>query len=311
MKVKRYYKTPIHSISESINNNQFYIKREDLLPFSFGGNKARKAILFFEDFYKNKANTIVTYGSSSSNHCRIIANIAASKNIPCFIITPTESNNLTYNNQMIKLFGAQIIKTSLTNVSSTINEQLNILKSRGYIPYFIPGGGHGNLGTQAYVNVYNEIVEFEKENKIFFDYIFHTTGTGTTQAGLICGKHINNDNRVIVGISIARKKPYGSNVIKNSINEYVLEHKLQPINEKEIVFIDDYVLDGYGTYNQNILQLIKSVLLNDGIPLDPTYTGKAYWGMLEFIKKNNIKNKTILFIHTGGTPLFFDKLEEL
>ena len=48
--------------------NQLYIKREDLIPFSFGGNKARKAALFFEDFDKGGYDCIVTYGSSSSNH---------------------------------------------------------------------------------------------------------------------------------------------------------------------------------------------------------------------------------------------------
>ena len=47
-----------------------------------------------------------------------------------------------------------------------------------------------------------------------------------------------------------------------------------------------------------------------GIPLDETYTGKAFTGMTEYIKKENITGKNILFIHTGGTPLFFDVLKE-
>lgn len=28
--------------------------------------------------------------------------------------------------------------------------------------------------------------------------------------------------------------------------------------------------------------------------------------MKNYLSKNNIENKNILFIHTGGTPLFFD-----
>ena len=71
------------------------------------------------------------------------------------------------------------------------------------------------------------------------------------------------------------------------------------------------MLDGYGKFNKEILRVIKTVLIRDGIPLDTTYTGKGYWGMLEYIKNNNIKNKNILFIHTGGTPLFFNDLEVL
>ena len=78
------------------------------------------------------------------------------------------------------------------------------LKSEGYKPYFIQGGGHGNIGTQAYVDAYQEIVQFEKETGIYFDYIFHTSGTGTTQAGLVCCQIINGDKRHIIGISNAR-----------------------------------------------------------------------------------------------------------
>ncbi|NLM60309.1 MAG: 1-aminocyclopropane-1-carboxylate deaminase, partial [Clostridium sp.] len=56
---------------------------------------------------------------------------------------------------------------------------------------------------------------------------------------------------------------------------------------------------------------IKDVLVHDGIPMDTTYVGKAYWGMKEYIKKNEIAEKNILFIHTGGTPLFFDDLGDI
>ena len=70
------YSTPIQKLSGTFNNN-FYVKRDDLIPISFGGNKARKAILFFEDIKRTNSDCIVTYGSSSSNHCRIVSNIAA------------------------------------------------------------------------------------------------------------------------------------------------------------------------------------------------------------------------------------------
>lgn len=295
----------------SDGKNQYFIKRDDLHPVSFGGNKARKAMLFFEDIKAKNADSVVTYGSSSSNHCRVIANIAASYKVPCYIVSPLESSHPTTNRKIVELFGAKIIECPVYEVSSTINKLLYQLKTEGASPYFIPGGGHGNIGTQSYVNVYNEIVEFEKVNGVYFDYIFLTSGTGTTQAGLICGKHINGDKKEIVGISNARKNPFGGNVVKESVNDYLSEKNLDPINENEIVFIDDYVLDGYGHYNNEILETIKEILINDGIPLDPVYTGKAYWGMKEYVKKIDIKNKTILFIHTGGTPLFFDSLEKL
>jgi D-cysteine desulfhydrase len=303
--------TPIVMLNEKLNNNLFFIKRDDLIHISFGGNKARKAVLFFEDIKRVSADCIVTYGSSSSNHCRIIANIASAKGIPCFIISPSESSHPTFNSKMIKLFGATVIQCSVSEVRITIDRMLDRLKEQGNKPYFIQGGGHGNIGTQAYVDAYKEIFDYEKTTGTYFDYVFHTTGTGTTQAGLICGKLLNGDKGEIIGISNARKNPYGGQVVLDSVNSYLMSLDRPQVSSDVITFVDDYILEGYGSYNGQILKTIKDVLKYDGIPMDTTYTGKAFWGMKEYIKTNNIIGKKILFIHTGGTPLFFDKLEEL
>ena len=67
-----------------------YIKREDLIPYSFGGNKARKGLLFFKEIDKGGYDCVVTYGSSHSNHCRIIANMAAARKMKCYLISPRE-----------------------------------------------------------------------------------------------------------------------------------------------------------------------------------------------------------------------------
>ncbi|TQR15254.1 pyridoxal-phosphate dependent enzyme [Psychrobacillus lasiicapitis] len=301
----------MQKLSENLNNNLFYIKRDDLLPISFGGNKARKAVLFFEDLMRENSDCVVTYGSSSSNHCRIIANIAAAKEIPCHIISPSESSFGTSNKKLIELFGALVTQCPVAEVSTTIARKMEELRATGYKPYFIQGGGHGDIGTEAYVNAYEEILDYEGLSGLHFDYIFHTTGTGTTQAGLICGKILHGDERDIVGISNARKHPNGGQVVLDSVNSYLLNKDKEPIGLEAIAFVDDYILDGYGSFNNQVLKTIKEVLINDGIPMDATYTGKAFWGMKEYIKKNHILDKKILFIHTGGTPLFFDNLEEL
>lgn len=300
-------KTPIELISENFNKNAFYMKREDLLPFSFGGNKARKAIKFKKDILEKNADIVVTYGSSESNHCRIIANMAKSLNKKCFIISPIEDYIETYNSNLVKMFNAEIIKVPVKDVSETIYNLLEKL-SKSNTPYFIPGGGHGNLGTAAYVDCYNEINQFEKENNIKFDCIFFASGTGTTQAGLVCGQFLNNDtNRRIIGISIARERKRGKKIIIESISNYLKND----FDENLVIFDDSYICKGYNNYNTEILDVIKKVLYNDGIALNTTYTGKAYYGMIEYIKKNNIENKNILFINTGGLPLFFDDMKEL
>lgn len=301
------YNTPLQKLKFSCNNN-IYMKRDDLLPFSFGGNKARKAEYFFEDILRKSCDVVVTYGSHSSNHCRIIANMAVRNGLKCIIISPAEDYHETSNSKMVNLFGARVIMVPLNEVAQTIDKTMEELKEK-HNPYFIQGGGHGNLGTEAYVDAYKEILDFEKENNISFDYIFHASGTGTTQAGLVCGQILSKrEGQKIIGISIARQNPRGKDVVIESVNSYLGDGK----DYKDIVkFTDDYICGGYGKYNQGVIDTIKELLINDGITLNTTYTGKAFWGMTEFIKEKNIQNKNILFINTGGTPLFFDDLEEL
>ncbi len=298
----------------SCDNNNIYMKREDFIPFSFGGNKARKAMCFFKEIVRFGCDCVVTYGSSSSNHCRIISNLAASRNLPCIIIGPEEASEETYNSKMMNIFGAEIITVPLKDVYDTIENKLAELRSKGLNPYFIEGGGHGNLGTQAFVECYDEIKQYEIENNIHFDYIFFASGTGTTHAGLVCGQLINKDKRKIVGISIARRNPRGRQVVVDSIKAYLTEKSIDcndAVIDDSTIFLDDYICGGYGVYSDDVKDTIKMMLVKHGIPMDSTYTGKAYTGMLDVIKRANITGKNILFIHTGGTPLFFDSIRQL
>lgn len=304
--------TPIHYMGD-INGNEIFVKREDFIPFSFGGNKARKARLFFEIIDNGCYDSVVTYGSSSSNHCRVVANMAAKRNMPCYIISPIESAEKTHNSVLMKLLGAQIVFCSLDKVSETIDNQLSALMLAGKKPYFIQGGGHGNIGTQAYVDCYDEIVRYEKDNDLNFRYVFHASGTGTTQAGLVCGAILHRDEEIkrIVGISIARKNPRGRNVVLDSIKCYLSEHQFDysdEIVDKSTVFIDNYVDGGYGNASDELKNNILNLFVQYGIPFDSTYTGKAFCGMLSFLKDRGIVGEKVLFIHTGGTPLFFDNL---
>lgn len=289
------------------------MKRDDLIPISFGGNKARKAEYFFREIDNGDYDCVVTYGSSSSNHCRIISNMAVGRGIPCYIISPEEASKPTFNSQMMSIFCADITVVPVEQIHDTIERKIQELKAVGRNPYFIAGGGHGNLGTQAYVDCYEEIRKYEEQNGIHFDYIFFASGTGTTQAGLVCGQLMHGDDRRNVGISIARKNPRGQQVVIDSIWEYLGANKIKMEKKKvqdSVIFNDDYTGSGYAQNNGNLSETIREVLIKHGIPLDSTYTGKAFYGMKQYIKKNKIKDKNILFIHTGGTPLFFDFMKE-
>lgn len=312
MNIEKKHKSPICELGE-YQNNHLWMKREDLIPFSFGGNKARKAQLFFKEIDKGDYDCVVTYGSGSSNHCRIVANECCRRKMDCYIISPEEASEPTFNSQMMELFSAEITTVPVSEVHDSIENKLNELRTAGNRPYFIEGGGHGNIGTEAYVQCYQEIKEYEAAENMHFEYVFFASGTGSTHAGLVCGQLLNGDDREIIGISIARKSPRGRNVVLDSIRAY-LRGRDTDITEDTIqaatVFIDDYTA-GYGKHDKRVIDTIETVLKNYGIPLDATYTGKAFMGMTEFIRKQQITGKNILFIHTGGTPLFFDTFNKL
>lgn len=300
--------TPIHYI-DCISDNQVYMKREDLIPYSFGGNKARKAEYFFREIDAGNYGSVVTYGSSHSNHCRVVSNMSALRRLPCHIIAPLEVSEMTCNSRFMELFGAQVLSVPTERVHDTIEAKIQELRQKGHRPYFIPGGGHGNMGAQAYVDCYEEIREYERANETYFDSIFFASGTGTTQAGLVCAQLLHGEEREIAGISIARANPRGRDVILESIHEY-LGAKGITVSETRIqektIFIDDYIGDGYGKNNPTIEETIRTGMLRYGIPLDCTYTAKAFYGMSDYIKRKGMSGKRILFLHTGGTPLFFD-----
>ena len=299
--------TPVRLL-DVCSGNRIYIKRDDLLPFSFGGNKARKAALFAEEVERLHSDCVVTYGSAGSNHCRVIANLCAQKGLDCHIISPDGADVPTFTRLLMKRFGAHITAVPVEAVHDTIENTLAALREQGKNPYFIPGGGHGNIGTHAYRQCYEEIKQFEKKHNLFFDYIFFASGTGTTQAGLVCGQLIHRDERQIIGISIARKCPYGREVVLQSIRDYLPAATEESV-ERHTHFIDDYVSGGYGAADDAVAATIDRALAAYGVPLDMTYTGKAFCGMEAYLKDRGVSGKNILFIHTGGMPLFFDYLK--
>ncbi len=230
----------------------------------------------------------------------------------CHIISPEDTSQEGkwepfYNARLAGLFGATVEKCPLSLVAETIERRKLAYEREGRKPYFIAGGGHGNPGTEGYVKAYREILAYEKENQVYFDYIFHPSGTGTTQAGLVCGKLLSGDKgRKIIGISIARQQERGREVVKDSIREYLGARFDGLYGEEDLVFTDAYRLGGYGQYNEAVKKTIEEVLCREAIPMDTTYVGKAFYGMCQYVEERGIRGKNILFIHTGGTPLFFD-----
>ena len=310
--------TPITKLN--VTGNNFYIKRDDLLPFSCGGNKVRIAHEFLSDMKAKGGNCLIMYGNSRSNLCRVLASACYMEGIPCMMICSDDPDGVhrkTKNSVLVGLLGLEIIYCAKNAIAPAVDEAFRRASSRGLTPYYIYGNrfGTGNEGcaARAYAKAYDEICDQEVALGIHFDYIFHASGTGATQSGLICGHLVRGDDRKIVGISVSRDKARGTGIIKCGVTEWFRDEgkTLPPHFDDEIILADEYLAGGYGMYSENILETIRAEWQRDSICLDPTYTGKAFTGMLSYLKENNIEDKNILFIHTGGTPLFYDALQLL
>lgn len=305
--------TPIAFLMDFYGNDIF-IKRDDLLPFSFGGNKARIAKQFVDDMFRKQKNCMVGYGNVRSNLSRALSNMCFSKGIPCHIISPSDDDgkrNETFNSMLVKNCEVNFHICNKDNVSNTVENVIKECETLGLMPYYIYGDkyGKGNeyVPVNAYYEAYSEIVEQSSSMDLDYDYLFLATGTGMTQSGLIAGRNSYGRNEKIVGISIARDSRTETQIIKNYLDSFRTIKNFSYVPE-DIIVDDRYLCGGYGKYNSEIGNTIMSVYKKNGIPLDPTYSGKAFTGMLRYVKDNCICGKKIIFLHTGGTPLFYDYL---
>lgn len=306
--------TPIHEIHAEGNRNHIYVKREDLLPFSFGGNKVRIAKEFFDDMAATGKDCMVGYGNARSNLSRALANICCSGGVECHIISPADEDGTrmkTANSRIGSICNAEFRYCLKEDVAGTVEAVLAECRAKGKEPYYIYGDKHGcgneAVPVRAYVKAYEEIRCQGNGMGVEFDYIFLATGTGMTQGGLVAGQREFGGQEQVIGISVAR----GGAQVSYKIREYVEAYEGAMPNHLEISVLDCYLAGGYGLFNDEILRTIREAMRLDGVPLDVTYTGKAFWGMCDYIRKKEIEGKNILFLHTGGTPLFFDGLEFL
>ncbi|MDL2323272.1 pyridoxal-phosphate dependent enzyme [Bacteroidales bacterium OttesenSCG-928-A17] len=285
-------------------NNSFRIFRDDLYPFLGGGNKGRKIVSIIDYMKRNGYNAIVSTGGIQSNHNRATAIAAALNRWPCSLVIhgEKERSEREYGNAMIvKESGAKLVFVdSPSEIGAAMDKEMSIYKEAGLNPYYLTGGGHVMPGGLAYINAIGELNNYCQEQNWCPDYIFHASGTGSTQAGILAGldKYGLNSTKVI-GISVARERERAQSVVASFYRELCDHYKIKSC-QKEVIVLDDYLCGGYEKYNSELKELSISAIKDYGFILDTTYSGKAFYGMLKTIERNNLKDKNILFWHTGG-----------
>lgn len=284
------------TISKSLN-----IYRDDLYPFLGGGNKGRKINYIADDIIKHKCNAVVTTGGIQSNHCRALAIKAVQLGWACTIVIHGDKDafyNQNGNSLLMRMSEANIVFVSREQISNAMDRAMEAYRSKGLKPYYVYGGGHTMEGGLAYIDAIEEM--FDECGQLHWnpDYIFLASGTGSTQAGIMAGLDKYKLTTKVIGISIGRERRRAEEVVSNFYDK-LRNHYDITSHKRSTTILDDYLYGGYGKYNDGIKKLSLSSLKKYGFILDTTYTAKAFYGMDDYIKKNNIKGN-VLFWHTGG-----------
>jgi len=75
------------------------------------------------------------------------------------------------------------------------------------------------------------------------------------------------------------------------------------IRNGDVLVNDEYLGAGYGRPSDAGVAAIRTVAENEGVLLDPVYTGKAMSGMLDMVRNGKLENaRDVVFLHTGGAP---------
>ena len=286
-----------------IIDGNLHVFRDDLYPFLGGGNKGRKMDFIGEDVLKQGANALVTTGGIQSNHCRAVALFAAMNKMKCSLILHGDKNEFyraSGNAKIMRDSGVDIIFSEDAEfISELMNEEMLRYDREGFKPYYIWGGGHTYEGGNAYIQAVKDLVTHCNECNWYPEFIFHASGTGSTQAGILAGLDKFNIESKVIGISVGRNSAHAEKVVGDFYRELCSHYQIK-IRNNDVVVLDDYLCGGYGLFNEEIKRLSANSIRDFGFTLDTCYTAKAFYGMQEYIMKNNLENRKILFWHTGG-----------
>jgi D-cysteine desulfhydrase len=311
------FQTPIQflpNLTKVMGGPNIYIKRDDMLGLTAGGNKTRKLEFLMADALAQGADTILTCGAVQSNHCRLTLAAAVKEGLKCQLIleerVPGSYNpDASGNNYLFRLLGVEAIRVVKggSDMMAELNKLADELRAAGRRPYVIPGGGSNPIGAMGYVACAEEILEQMFDMSINFDHIITPSGSAGTHAGLIAGLIGNNANIPLTGISVNRSKQLQSDAVYHLAVQ--LCEKLGTRNvvaPGDVIVFDDYVGPGYSLPTQAMVDAVQLLARTEAILVDPVYTGKTMAGMLDLIRKGYFDNcKNILFVHTGGSPALY------
>jgi 1-aminocyclopropane-1-carboxylate deaminase len=260
-----------------------YIKRDDLLHPYVSGNKFRKLRYNLKKAKEENYSTLLTFGGAFSNHIVAVAAAGMENGMKTIgVIRGDELQEKIMSNPSLKK--AQEFGMVFEFVSREIYRSKNEAAFMEYLEqqygnfYLLPEGGTNSLAVKGC----EEILE---ETDADFDFICCAVGTGGTISGIINSSKVSQQ---VLGFPALK-----GDFLSEDICKFVTQSNWQ--------LVTDYHFGGYAKVTNELIEFINDFYQKFQVPLDPIYTSKMAFGVLDLIEKKKFpKGSKILMIHTGG-----------
>ncbi len=280
-------KVPIQTIDLPLLREkkvELFIQRDDTLHPHVSGNKWRKLKYNVEAAKKEVKSCLLTFGGAFSNH--IAATAAAAQIAGMKSVGIIRGKDADQENPTLKF--ARSCGMELRFIDRSEFRALRDAGWKGAIVdeykdiYLLPEGGSNDLAVKGCA----EMVENWIDD---YDYACCALGTGATFAGLVNGV---SEGVVCLGFPAIKDQGY----LKEEVLNYLIDGE-----KKRWSLVRDYHFGKYGKVNEALIQFMNEFYVQTSIPLDPIYTGKMIFGLMDMIQHDFFKPGTkILAIHTGG-----------
>lgn len=310
------YATPIEHLrhlSRHLGGPEIYIKRDDLLGLSAGGNKTRKLEFLVADALVQRADTLITVGAVQSNHCRLTLAAAVREGLNCRLVLEQRvpgsyDSKASGNNFLFDLLGVEstTVVDSGTDLAAAMQKIAAELKAEGRNGYIIPGGGSNALGALGYVACAEELLAQTFESGLRLDHIVCASGSAGTHAGLLMGLLGNNAHIPVTGINVRRPRAEQERNVHALAADVARLLNIETPPREAVTALDEWVGPGYSLPTPQMIAAVRLLASKEGVLLDPVYTGKAMAGLIDLVRRGTFKNgENILFLHTGGAPALY------
>jgi len=275
------------------------VKRDDALPFAFGGNKIRKMQLIAAEARDSGAQTLITCGSVQSNHARVTAAVGAKLNMRVILVVNTPDGappaRPAANALLDSLLGAQVRYVAMREQRAAAMEEAAADERRAGRPaYIVPLGASTPLGAAGFALAVEELLKQIPPP----DAIVHATSSGGTQAGLIAGCALAGVPTRVIGISADEPADALQKTIAGILEglETLARVPRGRFSGRNIEIDDTFVGGGYGVPTPESREAIELAARREAIFLDPTYTAKAMAGLIAYCRRQAFsREETVLF----------------